>query len=128
MSAVTIFRCKIRALCKQISEFERGHLIGLKILNELSQSDAAIRRCWQEWVNNGRYQGQNSSSRPRSHSRTGRQSSYHSTGFIAINYPPCDLQKCVPHDPRHMTEKAEFIAHADRCNVYLSRLYTVKSD
>ena len=35
------------------------------VTRHLHQNDAAIRRCWQEWVNNGRYQGQNGSDRPR---------------------------------------------------------------
>ena len=66
-------RRRIRAHYEQMSEFERGRAIGLKeagwtnrrIARHLCRSDAAIRRCWEEWVNNGRYQRQNGSGRPR---------------------------------------------------------------
>ncbi|GFY26049.1 HTH_Tnp_Tc3_2 domain-containing protein [Trichonephila clavipes] len=48
----------IRAHYEQLSEFERGRLIGLKeagwanrrITRHMSRSNAAIRRCWQEWL------------------------------------------------------------------------------
>ncbi|UYV77770.1 hypothetical protein LAZ67_15002210 [Cordylochernes scorpioides] len=51
----------------------RGRAIGLKeagwsnglIARHLCRSDAAIRRCWQEWVNNGRLQCQDGSGRSR---------------------------------------------------------------
>ncbi|KFM68833.1 hypothetical protein X975_07143, partial [Stegodyphus mimosarum] len=67
-------RYRIRAHCKQLSEFERGRIIGLKeagwanrrIARHMSRSDAAIRRCWQEWVYNGRFQRHDGSCRPRS--------------------------------------------------------------
>ncbi|UYV60256.1 hypothetical protein LAZ67_1000569 [Cordylochernes scorpioides] len=54
-------RRKIRAHYEHMSEFETGRAIGLKeaawsnrlIARHLCRSDAAIRRCWQKWVNNG---------------------------------------------------------------------------
>ncbi|UYV83554.1 hypothetical protein LAZ67_23001451, partial [Cordylochernes scorpioides] len=66
-------RRKIRAHYKHMSEFETGHAVGLKeagwsnrlIARHLCQSDAAIRRCWQKWVNNGKMQRQDGSGRPR---------------------------------------------------------------
>ncbi|GFX68046.1 HTH_Tnp_Tc3_2 domain-containing protein [Trichonephila clavipes] len=53
-------RRRIRAHYKQLSEFERGCIIGLKEAGwanrkntrHMGRSDAAIRRCWQEWVDN----------------------------------------------------------------------------
>ena len=64
-------RCRIRAHYKQISEFDRGRIIGLKeagwtnrrIARHLSRSDATIRRCWQGWIENGRVQRQDGSDR-----------------------------------------------------------------
>ncbi|GFV97004.1 uncharacterized protein TNCV_4352161 [Trichonephila clavipes] len=54
----------IRAHYEQMSKFEKGRIIGLKepewanrrISCHLCRSDAAIRRCWQEWMDNGRFQ------------------------------------------------------------------------
>ncbi|UYV61626.1 hypothetical protein LAZ67_1005602 [Cordylochernes scorpioides] len=50
-------------------EYETGRAIGLKeagwsnrlIARHLCRSDAAIRRCWKKWVNNGRMQRQDGS-------------------------------------------------------------------
>ncbi|UYV62024.1 hypothetical protein LAZ67_1007530 [Cordylochernes scorpioides] len=64
---------KIRAHYEHMSEFETGRAIGLKeagwsnrlIVRHLCRSDAAIRRCWQKLVNNGRLQRQDGSGRPR---------------------------------------------------------------
>ncbi|UYV64720.1 K02A2.6-like [Cordylochernes scorpioides] len=66
-------RRKIRAHYEHMSEFETGRAIGLKeagwsnrlIARHLCRSDAAIRRCWQKWVNNGSMQRQDGSGRPR---------------------------------------------------------------
>ncbi|UYV83849.1 hypothetical protein LAZ67_X000408 [Cordylochernes scorpioides] len=66
-------RRKIRAHYEHMSEFETSRAIGLKeagwsnrlIARHLCRSDAAIRRCWQKWVNNGRMQRQDGSGRSR---------------------------------------------------------------
>ncbi|GFW21573.1 HTH_Tnp_Tc3_2 domain-containing protein [Trichonephila clavipes] len=66
-------RRRIRAHYEQLSEFERGRIIGLKeegwanrrIARHMGQSDAAIRRCWQEWVDRGRFKRHDGSGRPR---------------------------------------------------------------
>ncbi|UYV83825.1 hypothetical protein LAZ67_X000316 [Cordylochernes scorpioides] len=66
-------RRKIRAHYEHMSEFETGRAIGLKeagwsnrlIGRHLCRSDAAIRRCWQKWVNNGSMQRQDGSGRPK---------------------------------------------------------------
>ncbi|GFW48810.1 HTH_Tnp_Tc3_2 domain-containing protein [Trichonephila clavipes] len=66
-------RLRIRAHYEQLSEFERGHIIELKeagranrrIARHMGRSDAAIRKCWQEWVENGRFQRHDGSGRPR---------------------------------------------------------------
>ncbi|UYV82585.1 hypothetical protein LAZ67_22000050 [Cordylochernes scorpioides] len=66
-------RRKIRAHYEHMSEFETGRAIGLKeagwsnrlIARHLCRSNAAIRRCWQKWVNNGSMQRQDGSGRPR---------------------------------------------------------------
>ncbi|UYV77764.1 hypothetical protein LAZ67_15002190 [Cordylochernes scorpioides] len=73
ISTVSMPRRKIRAHYEHISEFETGRAIGLKeagwsnrlIARHLCRSDAAIRRCWQKWVNNGSMQRQDGSGRPR---------------------------------------------------------------
>ncbi|GFV04107.1 uncharacterized protein TNCV_917281 [Trichonephila clavipes] len=57
-------RHRIRAHYEQLSTFERGRIIGLKeagwtnrrIARHMERIDAAIRRCWQGWVDNGRFQ------------------------------------------------------------------------
>ncbi|GFS79155.1 HTH_Tnp_Tc3_2 domain-containing protein [Trichonephila clavipes] len=54
-------------------EFERSRIIELKeagwtnrrIVRYIGRIDAAIRRCGQEWVENGRFQRQDGSGRPR---------------------------------------------------------------
>ncbi|UYV82659.1 hypothetical protein LAZ67_22000420 [Cordylochernes scorpioides] len=66
-------RRKIRVHYEYMSEFESGRAIRLKeagwsnrlIARHLCRSDAAIRRCWQKWVNNGSIQRQEGSGRPR---------------------------------------------------------------
>nr|XP_042913807.1 uncharacterized protein LOC122273897 [Parasteatoda tepidariorum] len=66
-------RCRILAHYEKLSEFDRSRIIGLKedgwtnrsIARHLSRSDAAIRRCWQGWLENGRVQCQDGSGRPR---------------------------------------------------------------
>ncbi|GFU69033.1 uncharacterized protein TNCV_3785541 [Trichonephila clavipes] len=55
---------RIRAHYAQLSEFERDHIIGMKekvwtnrrIVRHMGRSDAAIRRCWQKWVDRDRFQ------------------------------------------------------------------------
>ncbi|GFU10304.1 transposable element Tcb1 transposase [Trichonephila clavipes] len=55
---------RIRAHYEQLSEFERGCFIRLKeagwenrrIARHMGRSDTAIRSCWQEWVDSGRFQ------------------------------------------------------------------------
>ncbi|GFX10314.1 hypothetical protein TNCV_1867091 [Trichonephila clavipes] len=49
--------------------FERGRIVGLteggwanwRITHHMGGSDAAIRRSWQEWVDNGKFQGHDGS-------------------------------------------------------------------
>ncbi|GFU98809.1 uncharacterized protein TNCV_1215251 [Trichonephila clavipes] len=65
--------CRIRAHCEQLSEFERGCIIGLKeagrvnrrIACPMSRSDAAIGRCWNEGADSARFQRHDGSGRPR---------------------------------------------------------------
>ncbi|GFS54143.1 HTH_Tnp_Tc3_2 domain-containing protein [Trichonephila clavipes] len=53
--------------------FERGRVIGLKeggwanrrITRHMGRRNAAIRRCWQEWMDRGRFQRHDGSGRPR---------------------------------------------------------------
>ncbi|GFV54994.1 HTH_Tnp_Tc3_2 domain-containing protein [Trichonephila clavipes] len=66
-------RRRIRAHYEQMSEFERSRIIGLKerdwakrrIARHVGRSLEAIRRCWQEWVDNGKFQRPDRSGRPR---------------------------------------------------------------
>ncbi|GFX52134.1 hypothetical protein TNCV_547931 [Trichonephila clavipes] len=54
----------IRAQNEQLSKSERGRILKLKdagranrrIALHMGRSDAAIRRCWHEWVERGRFQ------------------------------------------------------------------------
>ncbi|GFW21203.1 HTH_Tnp_Tc3_2 domain-containing protein [Trichonephila clavipes] len=63
----------IRFHYEHLSEFERRRIIELKeagwanrrITRHMGRSDAAIRRCWQEWVENDRFQRHDGSGRPR---------------------------------------------------------------
>ncbi|GFV91230.1 HTH_Tnp_Tc3_2 domain-containing protein [Trichonephila clavipes] len=58
---------------EQLLEFERGRIIGLKeagwknqrIARYMGRRVAAIERCWQEWVDSGRFQRPDGSGRPR---------------------------------------------------------------
>ncbi|GFX22359.1 HTH_Tnp_Tc3_2 domain-containing protein [Trichonephila clavipes] len=58
---------------EQLSEFERCRILGLKdidwanrrIVRHMDRSDAANKRCWQEWVDYGRFQPHDGSGRPR---------------------------------------------------------------
>ncbi|UYV74897.1 Transposase, partial [Cordylochernes scorpioides] len=95
-------RRKIRAHYEHMSEFETGRTIGLKkagwsnrlIARHLCRSDAAIKRFWQKWVNNGSMQRQDGSGRPRATTerRTEQLSEWlsHSTGIHVIYHPTCD--------------------------------------
>ncbi|GFU31501.1 uncharacterized protein TNCV_3539201 [Trichonephila clavipes] len=55
---------RIRDHCEQLSKFERSPIIGLKeadwenwrVTRHIDRICAAIRRCWQEWMNNARFQ------------------------------------------------------------------------
>ncbi|GFV23030.1 HTH_Tnp_Tc3_2 domain-containing protein [Trichonephila clavipes] len=55
---------RIRVHYEQLSEFERGRIIGLReggwtnrrIAGHMGRSDAAIRKGWQEWMDCGRFQ------------------------------------------------------------------------
>ncbi|GFW30163.1 uncharacterized protein TNCV_1054741 [Trichonephila clavipes] len=58
---------------EQLLEFERGYAIKLKetgwanqrIARHMAQSDAAIKRCWKEWVGRGRLKQHDDSGRSR---------------------------------------------------------------
>ncbi|GFV52222.1 HTH_Tnp_Tc3_2 domain-containing protein [Trichonephila clavipes] len=66
-------RRMIRAHYEQMPQFERGRIIGLneegranrRITRHVGRNDAAIKRCWQEWVDYGRFQRHDSSGRTR---------------------------------------------------------------
>ncbi|GFT64895.1 HTH_Tnp_Tc3_2 domain-containing protein [Trichonephila clavipes] len=66
-------RCRIRAYYEQLSELKRGCITGLKeagwtnwrIARRMDRSNVVFRRCWQEWVDNGRFQSNDGSGRPR---------------------------------------------------------------
>ncbi|GFX95561.1 HTH_Tnp_Tc3_2 domain-containing protein [Trichonephila clavipes] len=69
-----MLRRRVRAHYELLSEFERGRIIGLKeagwvnrrIARYMGRSKAAIRICWQEWMDNGRFQRHDGSDRCRS--------------------------------------------------------------
>ncbi|GFU59593.1 HTH_Tnp_Tc3_2 domain-containing protein [Trichonephila clavipes] len=71
---------KIRAYYEQLSEFQRGRIIGMKeagwanrrIAGHMGRSDTAIRRCWQEWVDRVRFQRHDGSAPDSSLSTTRR--------------------------------------------------------
>ncbi|GFV85287.1 uncharacterized protein TNCV_929171 [Trichonephila clavipes] len=72
-------RHRIQAHYEQLSEFERGRIIGLKeadlanrrITCHMGQIDAAIRRCCQEWVDSGRLPRHDGSGGPGASADTG---------------------------------------------------------
>ncbi|GFX74179.1 transposable element Tc1 transposase [Trichonephila clavipes] len=59
-----MFHRRIQTHYVQLSEFQRGRIIGLndarptnwRIARHMGRIDSAIRRCWQKWFNNGRFQ------------------------------------------------------------------------
>ncbi|GFW54957.1 HTH_Tnp_Tc3_2 domain-containing protein [Trichonephila clavipes] len=65
--------CKDPSQYEQMSEFERGRIIGLKeadwvnrkIACHMGQEDGTIRRCWQDWVEKSKFQRLDGSDRPR---------------------------------------------------------------
>ena len=86
--------------------------MNLTIPRHLGHSNATIRRCWQERINNGRYQGQRVNGRLRAtveqedraivrSAATAPDTSLSTTYRVA-----CTL---VQHDPRHMTERVKFM-------------------
>ena len=70
--AKKIFHRRIRTHYEQLSKF-RSRIIGLKeagwsnrrIARHVCRSDAAIIRCWQEWVDSGRLQWYDGSGPPK---------------------------------------------------------------
>ncbi|GFX43468.1 transposable element Tc3 transposase [Trichonephila clavipes] len=66
-------RSRIRANYEQPTEFERGRIIGMKeagwanrsIASYPGRNNAAIRICWQKWVESDRFQRHGCSGRPR---------------------------------------------------------------
>ncbi|GFV41871.1 cytochrome P450 2C39 [Trichonephila clavipes] len=91
-----LFNGRIRIHYEKLSEFERGLIIGLKeagwtnrrIALHMERSDAIIRRCWQEWVNNGRFQSHDGSGQPRA-------TAYQEDGLILDQL----LQRLIRHQP-----------------------------
>ncbi|UYV76875.1 LAMA2 [Cordylochernes scorpioides] len=110
------FHQDISSMEKRYQEFETGRDIGMKeagwsnrlIARHQCRSDAAIRRCWQKWVNNGTMQRQRST---KGNNRTGGQSNCQngcrSTGIHLIYHPTCDRHTSVQNDHQQATERAE---------------------
>ncbi|GFX65586.1 HTH_Tnp_Tc3_2 domain-containing protein [Trichonephila clavipes] len=64
---------RVRAHYEQLSEFERSRIIRLKdtgwanwrFSRHMGRNDAPIRRCWQEWVDSGRFLRHDGRGRPK---------------------------------------------------------------
>ncbi|GFX08750.1 transposable element Tc1 transposase [Trichonephila clavipes] len=89
-------------------QFERGRIIGLKeagwanrrIARLTGRNDVVIRRCWQEWVDNGRFQRHDGSGRSRATAdRKDRLSDQLSQLLIHHNQPSdwCLVLSCWNH-------------------------------
>ncbi|GFV43351.1 uncharacterized protein TNCV_1948641 [Trichonephila clavipes] len=103
-------RRRIRAHYEQLSELERGRVIGLKeegwanrrITHHIRRSDATIKRCRQEWVKNGIFQRHDGSGRPRAIVDRLNQADW---GHIVFSYEsrfqlcPDDNRRCVWRHP-----------------------------
>lgn len=91
-----MFSRKIRAHDEHMWEFERDRAIGLKedgwtdwaITRHMGRSDEAIKRCWQEWVNNGRYQREDGNGLPKNkkNEKTEQLSQPTDSSLSAIQY------------------------------------------
>ncbi|GFW54789.1 HTH_Tnp_Tc3_2 domain-containing protein [Trichonephila clavipes] len=77
----------------------------------MGRSDATIRRCWQEWMNNGRFQRHDGSSR---HTATADREdrlivrSAAAAPDSVINHLTCDPHTSVNHDRSQMANRAKF--------------------
>ncbi|GFW84018.1 HTH_Tnp_Tc3_2 domain-containing protein [Trichonephila clavipes] len=114
-------RRSIRAHYEQLSVFERGRIIELKeggwanqrIAGHMGRSDGPIRRCWQEWVGNGRFQRHDGSGQPTdTEDQEDRlivgSALCHSTSFIVINHQTYDPHTSVHHGHSQMADRAKF--------------------
>ncbi|GFU71370.1 HTH_Tnp_Tc3_2 domain-containing protein [Trichonephila clavipes] len=118
---------------KQLSEFERDRIIELKeagwvnrrIARHMGRSDAAIRICWQEWVDNRRCMHHDGSCQPRA-------TADRKDGLIvrsAVTAPDSSLST-IRH--ANLTRVSTMTFHrrliVDRYATCHSHLYTVEPD
>ncbi|GFY31722.1 HTH_Tnp_Tc3_2 domain-containing protein [Trichonephila clavipes] len=107
-------RRRIRAHYEQLSEFERGRIIGLKeggwanrrIARHMGRNNAAIKRRWHEWVFNDKFQRHDGNGRPRATTEQDRLSDQLSQLFNH-HYQPSDVR------PTH-----EYPQTADRAKLF----------
>ncbi|GFW84345.1 HTH_Tnp_Tc3_2 domain-containing protein [Trichonephila clavipes] len=132
-------RLRIQAHYEQLSEFERGRIIGRKeggwanwrTACQMGQSDAAIRRCWQELVGYGRFQRHDGSGRPRA---TADQESILITrsGVTALDSSLSTIRRTTRTRVSTMNIHRRLIeqnyARTDRYATCHSRLHTVELD
>ncbi|GFT72917.1 HTH_Tnp_Tc3_2 domain-containing protein [Trichonephila clavipes] len=104
----------IRAHYKQLSEFERDRIIGLKevgwencrIACHMSRSNAAIRRCWQEWVDSGRVQCHDGSGR--SKATADREDKLTVRSAVTVLESSLSIIRCATHTSVHHDHSQRF--------------------
>ncbi|GFU17546.1 transposable element Tcb2 transposase [Trichonephila clavipes] len=69
--------CRFRRQYEQLSQFERGRIIGMmeagwsarRVARQLDRSDCVVRRCWNQWIREISFTRRPGSGRPRQISR-----------------------------------------------------------
>ncbi|GFX02664.1 HTH_Tnp_Tc3_2 domain-containing protein [Trichonephila clavipes] len=97
------------------SQFERGRFIGLKeggwanrrIIRRMGRSNVAIRRCWKEWVDNGRFQHHDGSGRPMA-TEDQKDRLIADSAVIALDSSLSTIRCTIPHhDHSQMVDSAK---------------------
>ncbi|GFX30517.1 transposable element Tcb2 transposase [Trichonephila clavipes] len=69
--------CRFRRQYEQLSQFERGRIIGMmetgwsarRVARQLGRSDCVVRRCWNQWIREMSFTRKSGSGHPRQTSR-----------------------------------------------------------
>ena len=93
------------------------------IIQHLDKNDVAIRWCWQEWVNNGRHNGQNGGNQLRTtveqKDRAIVRATITTPDSLLSTIHECGLHTCVQLNPWHMTESRIYDFKLVYCWVWL---------
>ncbi|GFW18307.1 HTH_Tnp_Tc3_2 domain-containing protein [Trichonephila clavipes] len=85
---------RFRRQYEQLSQFERGKIIGMmeagwsarRVARQLGRSDCVVRRCWDQWIQKMSFTRRPGSGRPR---QTSHQEDRHIEPFFKKNAGPC---------------------------------------